>query len=89
MAKYIDPALMAKELERRRLSTGRLVQWQAAMEAAMVEVPERGRCIDCTSGIRCDSGEVYCDAYKIYVSYDHFCADHERKPTCGEGKEHG
>lgn len=40
MARLIDPDKLRAELTDRHLSTGRLVQWEAAMDAATVEVPE-------------------------------------------------
>ena len=88
MAKYIDPAILSKELERRRLSTGRLVQWQAAMEAATVEVPENVRCRECVHFSPDDDGHVVvyrCELNVCDMRDDFYCADGERREDSGEG----
>ena len=85
MPKYIDPDLLTRELERRKLSTGRLIQWQAAMEAATVEVPDIVMCKSCKHRLVADNGKIYCDEYMIYVTDDHFCTHSERREDSGEG----
>lgn len=89
MPKYIDPDLLTRELERRKLSTGRLIQWQYAMESAVVEVPEIVRCKECAQCYYADNRAPdercwACGKHGIDVSPDWFCADGERKKGCGE-----
>ena len=87
MPKYIDPDLLAKELERRRLSTGRLVQWQAAMEAATVEVPDAILCKDCKWWDKeqsVDDFNGFCTNLGACTNPEWYCADGERREDSEE-----
>ena len=96
MRRLIDPDILTKQLQDRHLSTGKFIQWQVAMEAAMVEVPDVIICAECKHGevvtgsisgktcIACHAHEDEADQGIVYCPEDYFCADGERKPACGE-----
>ena len=70
MPRMIDPDVLTRELERRKLSTGRLVQWGAAMDAAAVDMPDVVRCHECQ----------FCRS----VTYNETIDDYEILPYSGQ-----
>lgn len=101
MAKLIDPDRLIAELHERRLSTGKFVQWEAAIGKAMVEVPEIVRCVDCKhcfslteDPLQPYDGEFewYCEIndrdYNVHARDPrrYYCANGERREAPGDGE---
>lgn len=87
MAKMVDKDKLLAILADRKLSTGRLIQWQYAIEAAEVEVPEIVQCKDCTQWDRNDTvcqDTCYCGELERYTDVGFFCGYGERREDSSE-----
>lgn len=98
MPRMIDPAKLAAAIDSHKLwsgmSTGKRIQWEAAMDKATVEVPDIVYCKDCRYcelvNIR-DETVMKCHFFdpdnEVYVAEDSYCSDGKRGEYvsgCGE-----